>query len=173
MADEKAPGESFKIMVRADVRKWRSDDDLAAGVEPYEHLWDEGNLLVYGGASALWHFLVDSTPSLTVFDNTNAYIGVGDSSTATTAGMTDLQGASKTRNAMTATFPQHTDATTSGGASCVWKITVAAGTATHAWNEWGLFNAAAAGRMFNRKVKAFGTKGAGDAWTLTVTFTAS
>ena len=172
MTDPKGPSESFRINVTAEVRKYACDSDADLDL-PYEVLVDEGNMLLYGGASALWHFMTDSTPSLTIFDNSNAYLGVGDSSTATTAGMTDLQGSSKLRTAMSATYPLHTDATTSGGASCQFKCSVAAGSGTFDWNEWGLFNASTGGRMFNRKVKAFGTKGAGDTWTLTVTFSAS
>ena len=43
-----------------------------------------------------------------------------------------------------------------------------AGTGTFVWNEWAIFNAAAAGTMLNRKVEAVGTKPAGELWTLEV-----
>lgn len=171
MSDEKVPGESFRMNVKAVVEKYRGDPK--PGDLPYEVVEVDGNTLLYGGASALWHFMVTSAPTLTIFNNANAKLGVGSSSTAVVLTQTDLQGASKTRVAMEATFPTHTDGTTSTAASVQFKMSANTATANHAWEEWGLFNAAAAGRMFNRKVESFGTKTGADTWTLTVTFTAS
>ena len=61
--------------------------------------------------------------NVTVFDNTNAHIGVGNSSTAAAAAQTDLQGASKHYEPMDATYPVHTDGTGSGAASIVFRST--------------------------------------------------
>src|SRR5271154_6153221 len=78
----------------------------------YEVIDRAGNLLMFGGASALWERLIGA--GVTAFDNTNAYIGVGDSSTAAAATQTDLQAsANKLRKAMDATYPQHADGTSS------------------------------------------------------------
>lgn len=141
--------------------------------EPYEVIESHGNLLTYGGASALWDLLI-AAGNVTAFDNANAYIGVGDSSTAAAAAQTDLQAVTnKHREAMDATYPTHTDGTGSGAASIVYKATFESGDAEFAWNEWGIFNASTAGRMLNRKVQAFGTKPASTAWSLTVTITLS
>jgi hypothetical protein len=135
---------------------------------PYETIEREGNLLVIGGASALWERLIGT--SITAFDNTNANLGVGtDSGTAAADTQTDLIGATKTRKAMDATYPQHSDSTSVVGAKTItYRSTFGTADANHAWNEWGVFNAAAAGRMLNRKVEALGTKTSAATWVLTV-----
>lgn len=102
----------------------------------------------------------------TVFDNTNAYIGVGDSSTAFSAGQTDLQAATNhTRVVMDATFPTQT---TNVG---VYKATFSTGTANYAWNEWGIFNNSSGGTMLSRKVESLGTKTSAQTWVITATLT--
>jgi hypothetical protein len=162
--------------------KWRVDkyheadsyaDVLALGIEPDETIEIEGNLLVYGGGSAFWDLLIGAG-NVTAFNNANAYLGVGDSNTAAAATQTDLQAATnKDRNAMEATYPQHTDGTgASSNADCVFKSSWGSGEANFAWEEWALFNASTAGRMLNRKVESFGTKSTGT-WTLTVTLSLS
>lgn len=156
---------------------WRVDKYRAADLErdpdaaPYETISESGNLLTYGGASALWQRLIGT--GVTEFDNTNAYLGVGDSSTAAAATQTDLQASSnKHREAMDATYPQHTDGTgSSSNASIAYKSTYETGDANFTWSEWGLFNASSSGRMLNRKVFTGGTKTSSDTWSLTVTIT--
>lgn len=136
----------------------------------------EGNLLMYGGASCLWQGLLGNMTgtagqALTKFDNANAAIGVGDSTTAEAATQNDLQAATnKLRVAMDATFPSHTDGATSPAATITFRSTFGSGQANWAWQEWGVFNSptAATGRMLNRKVESLGTKASGT-WTLTVT----
>lgn len=136
-----------------------------------------GNLLMYGGVSCLWQALIGNGTStagqaLTYFSNTNAAIGVGDSSTAASATQTDMQAATnKLRKGMDATYPAHTDGVTSGAASIVFRSTFGTSDANWAWNEWGVFNSATAGtgRMLNRKAEALGTKTSAATWTFTVT----
>jgi hypothetical protein len=103
---------------------------------------------------------------VTAFNNANAHIGVGDSSTAFSAAHTDLQASTnKSRKAMDTTYP-------SGGANAiVFRSTFATGDANYAWNEWGVFNAASAGTMLNRKVESLGTKTSSQTWQFTVTLT--
>lgn len=102
--------------------------------------------------------------AFTLYNNANAYLGVGNSTTAFAVGQTDLQGASKTRKAMDATYPQRaTNVLT-------FRSTFASGDANHAWDEIAAFNAAAAGDMLCRVVQALGTKASGT-WTLTHTVT--
>lgn len=143
-------------------------------LKPEDVLEDDGNLLVFGGASTLWECLIGNgtataAQTLTFFNNANAHLGVGDSSTAAAATQTDLQaGANKSRKAMEATFPTHTDGTTSGSHQIVFKSSWGTGDANFAWNEWGLFNGSSGGRMLNRKVASLGTKSTGT-WTLEVT----
>jgi hypothetical protein len=78
----------------------------------------EGNLLLIGGASALWQRFIGT--GVTAFDNSNAYLGVGDSTTAATDTQTDLQAATnKLRKAMDATYPLHTDSTGTVGSKTI------------------------------------------------------
>ena len=150
-------------------KRWGDDP----AVEPYEVLEREGNLLVYGGASALWDLLIGAG-NVTAFNNSNAYIGVGDSNTAAAATQTDLQAASnKVRVGMEASYPSHTDGTSDGSDDCVFRSVFGTGSANFDWEEWAVFNASTAGRMLNRKVETLGTKTSAAAWTFTVTLSLS
>jgi hypothetical protein len=158
----------------AKVEKYDTPDGTPESLdelEPYEVVEVDGNLLVIGGASALWQRLIGT--SLTAFDNSNAHLGVGDSSTAAADTQTDLVAATnKLRKAMDATYPQHTDSTgTAGSKTITFRSTFATGDANFTWAEWAVFNAAAAGRMLNRKVEALGTKTSASTWVLTITLT--
>jgi len=161
-------GEALRWRVQWRVEKYASDAAFAAG-EAFEVIEREGNMLMIGGASALWQRLIGT--AVTAFDNTNAHLGVGDSTTAAADTQTDLQATSnKLRKAMDATYPQHTDSTSSAGAkSITYRSTFGAADANFAWNEWAVFNASTGGRMLNRKVEPLGTKASGTTWTLTVT----
>lgn len=148
-----------------------------AGLKPFEVVEHEGNLLMYGGASVQWQTLIGNGTAtagqaLTYFNNTQAAIGVGDSTTAAAATQTDLQASTnKLRKAMDATYPSHTDGTSSGSASIVFRSTFGSAEANWAWQEWGVFNSstAATGRMLNRKIDANGTKASGASWQMTAT----
>lgn len=127
----------------------------------------EGNLLVSAGATYLFKALRGDVQ--TAFDNTNAFIGVGDSTTAAAIGQTDLQAATnKFRAAMVATFPLVGVVDGLAANQIQFKSSYATGEANFAWQEWGIFNASTAGTMLNRKVENLGTKTAG-VWTLTLT----
>lgn len=169
------------------VRKWHDaevyEDTLLRA--PDEEVIKRHNLLMYGGVSCLWEALIgngtaSAGQALTYFNNANAAVGVGDSTTSPAATQTDLQASTnKVRVGMVATYPQHTDATTSGAATIVFQSSFPAsgGTAANfAWNECGVFNSstAATGRMLNRLAPGggFGTK-AGGVWSLTVSLTIS
>lgn len=104
----------------------------------------------------------------TFFSNANAYIGVGDSTTAYAAGQTDLQAATnKTRQAMEATYPSIASNV------LTFRSLFATGSANYAWEEWGVFNASSAGTMLCRKVEALGTKTSAQSWQITATITVS
>lgn len=173
-AQDPATGKHEQIQWRVDVllEKYNTPDgEPVDGKTAYEVLHREGNLLMYGGASVLFHRLTGGT-SVTAFDNTNAYIGVGDSSTAAAATQTDLQAASnKLRKVMDATYPQHTDGVVVGSSSAVFRSTFGSTDANFSWQEWAIFNASVAGRMLNRKAESFGTKSSGTSWVLTITLT--
>lgn len=153
--------------------------DAGEAPDPYEVVAGKFNQLMYGGISNLWQCLIGNgtgtaAQTLTFFNNGNAYIGVGDSNTAAAATQTDLQASTnKLRKAMDATYPTHTDGTTSGSATITFRSTFGSSDANFAWAEWATFNGSSGGRMLNRKVESLGTKASGSTWQLTVTITLS
>lgn len=105
--------------------------------------------------------------ALTTFNNANAALGVGNGTTAFAVGQTDLQGASKTRKAMLATFP-------SLAANVItFKSTFGTADANYAWEEVGVFNSAtlATGSMLSRNVATLMTKTSAVSVDLTHTLT--
>jgi hypothetical protein len=121
--------------------------------------------LVNAGRDFIAQAIVNAaTP--TFFNNANAYIGVGDSSTAYAAAQTDLQAASnKLRRGMQASYPTRTTNV------LVFQSVFDVGDANWVWNEWAVFNASAAGTMLSRKQENLGTKTSAAVWQLTVTLT--
>lgn len=105
--------------------------------------------------------------ALTNFATANAYQGVGGGASATTAfaiAQTDLQGASKTRQAVTST--------SRSGNVLTSVATFATGSANYVWDEASLFNASSSGVMLHRLVSAaFFTKNSSTSATLTLTLT--
>lgn len=112
-------------------------------------------------------FLCQATVGQTVtpFNSANAYLGVGDGTTAFANTQTDLQGTNKLRKPMDAGYP------TLSGNQITFRATFGGADANFAWNEWGVFNASTGGVMLNRKVESLGTKASGSTWVLTVTIT--
>lgn len=156
---------------RAEVRKFSGDSVDDADL--YEIVQGTPNLLVYGGASALWHRVIGGS-TVPAFSNANAYIGVGDGATAAANTQTGLIGTTNTAYLpMDATYPLHTDGTTSGSATVQFRATAATGTANFAWNEWAVFNSNSSGRMLQRKVESLGTKTSASTWQLLVSLTLS
>ena len=169
-------GASWIGRIRAEVRMYDGDwtqEQIAAGLAEHAFAGKRvvyGNLLTIGGASAMLHRLTGGT-SVTAFDSSNSYLGVGDSTTAAADTQTDLQAASnKTRFSATVS---HTDSTSNSAAKTVTVVgTAGTSTANHRWREWGWFNASTAGRMFNRKVEDLdggSAKTSAQSWQLTVT----
>lgn len=104
--------------------------------------------------------------SVTEFNNANAHIGVGDSTTAFAATQTNLQAATNVlRKAMEASYP--TRATN----VLTFRSLFGTSEANFAWAEWGIFNASSAGTMLCRKVEALGTKTSAQSWQITTTIT--
>jgi hypothetical protein len=156
------------------IAKFEGDftaEELDAGVaEPYEVIEQDGNLLVIGGVSVIWQCLIGNgtatgAQALTFFNNGNARILVGTSSTAEVDTNTTLT--ASVAKAMDATYPLHTDSTgTAGSKTITFRSTYASADANQAWNEWGIDNGT---RLLNRKVAANGTKASGQTWQFTVT----
>jgi len=128
----------------------------------------EGNMLLNEGIGELLDLLCGlGAPA--AFSNANAYIGVGDSSTAEAASQTALQAASnKTYKAMAATYPQRSAQTVT------WRSVFASADANYAWQEFTVINASTdTGKNLNRKVSNQGTKASGQTWTLDIAITIS
>lgn len=121
-----------------------------------------------GMTNAYRDFIAQQTigEAVTAFSNANAHIGAGDSATAFAAAQTDLQAASnKLRKAMEATYPQRS------ANVLTFRALFGTSEANFAWQEWGVFNAASAGTMLNRKVESLGTKTSAQSWQITATIT--
>jgi len=147
----------------------RYADDLAYQADrPYEVSEFEGNLLLNEGIAEMLDLLIAAgTP--TNFGNANAYLGVGDSSTAEGATQTGLQAATnKLYKAMEATYPSRASQTVT------WRSVFGSTDANFAWNEFTVANGNSdAADNLNRKVSAQGTKAAGQTWTLDLSLTLS
>jgi hypothetical protein len=122
----------------------------------------------YWCAAAIGNDTGTAGQALTTFNNANAALGVGDSSTAFAVGQNDLQAATnKLRKGMQATYP-------SVAANVITaQSQFASAEANWAWAEVGFFNSATAatGTMMSRVVASLGTKASGSVWTLTYTLT--
>jgi hypothetical protein len=144
---------------------------------PEEQVEDHGNLLVNEGIQQMLDLMIAAISNQTAanaYGNTNAYLGVGTSSTAEAATQTDLQTAGFYK-AMNATFPSRSNQTVTFAADFT------SAEANQAWNEWsvtaGATTASGSGfttgtKNLNRKVSSLGTKATGT-WTLTVQITIS
>ena len=105
----------------------------------------------------------------TFYDNTNANLGVGDSTTAFAKSQTDLIAAvNKLRKGMEATFPMQSSPNV-----IQFRSLFVTSEANFSWDEWGVFNASSSGVMLLRKVEVLGTKASSQSWQLTVDITVS
>jgi hypothetical protein len=170
--------DSFVRKTEWDIVRYANDEDAKAGkvytydeslilfgTEQYSHI--DGNILVNAGINEAWTLICGG--SATAFDNSNAYLGVGDDDTAEDAAQTDLQASSnKVRVGMDVSYPTY-----GTSQQAIWRATFDGSTASYAWKEFAVFNAASSGDMLNRKVSDQGTKTAGQTWQLTVTITLS
>lgn len=152
---------------------------LVGDAEEYQEV--AGNLLLNEGIQRLQDLTMIATPltnqtAANAWGNTNAYLGVGDSTTAEAATQVELQAATnRFYKIMNATYPSRSSQTVSFQADFV------STEANYVWNEWTVAAGAtvASGGGFttgttnlNRKVASLGTKTTGT-WTLTGTVTLS
>jgi len=156
--------------------KWRaayydgdwSADQIDAGMAgaPAQVKEADGNLLVTAGITLLLNLLIGAGG--TTFANANAYLGIGDSTTAAAIGQTDLQASTnKVRKTMDATYPQVS------GNQITFRATFATGEGNFSIQEQATFNASTSGTMLNRKVSDLGTKTSASTLQLTMTITIS
>lgn len=134
------------------------------------HTIHRGNLLLNVGINSMWG-LITALNSQTAYSNANAYIGVGDSSTAASASQTGLQGSNKTFKAMNSGYP-----TAGSSQQAVWQSSFGSSDANYAWNEILVAsgnNPPTTGIAMNRLVSSMGTKASGATWVATLTITLS
>ena len=159
------------------IRRYNSYEDYIAGNLP-KTIKDaegrtlpgesivEGNVLLNEGITALLNLLTGGTED--AYSNGNAYLGVGESSTAAAASQTGLQGASLTYKAMESGYPSIS------GQAVTWRSVFGSDDANNAWQEFTVVNASSdSGDNLNRKVDDQGTKASGQTWTLDLEITFS
>lgn len=147
------------------LEKFRSRKD-ADEDKLYESIEFEGNVLLNEGINNVLTPLLCGGAG-TPYNNANARIGVGDSSTGEQATDTGLLAASnKFWKTMMAGYPTY-----GSGQQIVWKSEFVEGDAQFAWEEFTVVNAADdTGDNLCRKTQSLGTKGA-EIWRLTLTVT--
>jgi len=125
-----------------------------------------GNLALNEGLTTLQNLLIGIAD--TVFDNTNAYLGVGDDTTAEDATQTDLQAATnKLYKGMESGYPAISSQTTT------WQASFGTSEANFAWQELTVANGATGSASnLNRKVSDQGTKATGT-WLMNLSITFS
>jgi len=127
-----------------------------------------GNSLLNSGINVAWGLICGAGGA--AFDDTHAYIGVGDSATATVpSSMTGLQASTnKLNKGMNATYPLAAAAQAE-----VWQSTFGTTDANWIWNEITVSNANDFTHALNRLVSSMGTKASGATWVVTLTITLS
>lgn len=127
----------------------------------------EGNLLLNEGINSIWTLVAGG--SETAFNNANARLGVGDSTTAEAASQTDLQASTnKLYKAMDASYPTY-----GTSQKITFRSTFGSSEANYAWQEFSVDNGSTPLKNLNRKVSAQGTKTSGQTWQLTLDITLS
>lgn len=156
--------EEIKWIPKWTVTKYANDEAFERG-EAFETVEVPGNALLGEGITAMLTLITGGAE--TAYNNANAYLGVGDSTTAESSAHTDLQATTnKLYKAMSASYPQVS------GSTMTFRAVFGSTDANYAWNEFTVSNASSGtGKNMNRKVSAQGTKAAGQTWTLDLTIT--
>lgn len=129
--------------------------------KPYEVIVKKGNVALNEGINAIWTLVCGG--SETVYDNTNARVGVGDGTSAEDSSQTGLQGVNQAFKQMNATYPQY-----GSNQKAVFQGTFNDGEAEFAWEEFTVDNGATPNKNLVRKVTSVGTKPSGEIWRLTI-----
>lgn len=149
------------------ICKYANEEDYKDGIMLEQPSIIEGNLLLNEGITEALKLIAGLTAD--AFSNANAYIGVGDSSTAAAASQTGLQAASnKTYKAMEASYPTVVNQT------ITFRSVFGSSDANYAWEEFTVVNANSdTGDNLNRKCSSQGTKASGQTWTVDLAITLS
>jgi len=143
------------------IRKFANDKAYKHN-EPYAVEEFEGNVFLNEGINAIWNLVCGG--GATDFGNANAYLGVGDGTTAEDATQTGLLGTNVTYKAVDAGYPTY-----GSGQKATWKATFTGTEANHSWQEFTVANGSDNSAInLNRKVSDQGTKVSGQIWELTL-----
>jgi hypothetical protein len=150
------------------VLGWSVDKVKELGIfEKPSLLWVPGNILLNEGINLLWTLACGG--SGTAWNSANAYIGVGDGTTAEAATQTGLQGTNKAYKAMDSGYPTY-----GSNQQAKWQSTYGTGDANFTWNEITVANGSSdTATNLNRKVQSLGTKASGTTWIAQLTITLS
>ncbi len=128
----------------------------------------KGNICLNTGIQGFEKLIAGLSSPPAAWNNANAYLGVGDSSTAAAATQTDLQASTNyTYVGMQSSYPSLSGQTLS------WQASFGSSSANYAWNEFVVSNASTKGSgvCLNRLVSFQGTKTSGQTWALTLSIT--
>ena len=141
------------------IRKFANKGEYDKG-NPFEIIEFEHNALLNEGINHLWKLVCSSGETL--FDNANAYLGVGDDNTAASATQTGLQGSNKYYKNVDSGYP-----TFGTSQKATWVATFDGSGANFAWQEFTIANGNSDSAInLNRKVSNQGTKVISQVWEL-------
>ena len=153
-----------KINVGASV-KYRVIKRRVGEQKPYAIDESEHNCFLIEGMNEMWNLILGLTA--TPFNSSNAYIGVGDGTTAESESQTGLQGTNKYYKGMATGYPK--GPADAGDKKAVFRSVFGADEANFAWNEVTVANGGSdAAKNMLRIVAAKGTKSSGEEWTAEV-----
>lgn len=136
---------------------------------------EEGNMALREGLYLLCGIISGIDTSSAKWNSSNAYLGVGDSSTTESADQTGLQASTnKAYKVMDSGYPQRAANESASEQYLEWRATFGGSDANFAWNEFTVANGDGdSAKNLNRKVTAKGTKASGETWTLSLRITFS
>lgn len=156
--------EHSKWEVRWDLWKWNNTADKLAGKPHDEYMCDTQNIILDTGANEMLK-LITGTSGATAYSSANAYIYVGNSSTAENASQSGVlaTGANRAYAGMDVGYP------VVNSRQMIFRASFGDTSANFAWNEAAIVNGTGANAVaMNRKVSNMGTKSTGT-WTLQIT----
>jgi hypothetical protein len=153
--------QNIGALVKYRVIKRRVGEQKPYAIDESEH-----NCFLIEGMNAMWN-LICGTASETQFNSANAYIGVGDGTTAESESQTGLQGTNKYYKGMTSGYPK--GPADAGDKKAVFRSVFGSDEANFAWNEVTVANGNSdAAKNMLRIVASKGTKSSGEEWTAEV-----
>lgn len=146
--------------------KYRVIKRRAGESKPYAIDESEHNCFLVEGMNYMWRLILGES-GLTPFNSSNAYIGVGDGTTAESESQTGLTGTNKYYKGMASGYPK--GPTDAGDKKAVFRAVFTGTEANFAWNEVTVANGNSDSAInMLRIVASKGTKSAGEEWTAEV-----